>query len=87
MKKTGGAHNADRSDENPKRIQQRIGEIAFQQRTPSQDDGVGGVYNPDQHERAVRAEPAYEAETADAHQDAGQFHDFYVSTDKGIQQG
>jgi hypothetical protein len=87
MKKSGGARNADDADENPKRIQQRVGEIAFQQRAPSQDDGVCRIYNPNEHERALRAEPAHEAETADAHQDAGEFQDFYVFADKGIQQG
>jgi hypothetical protein len=87
MKKSGGAHNADDADENPKRIQQSVGEIAFQQRAPGQDDGVGGVKNPHEHERALRAEPAHKAETADAHHDARQFKGFYVFSDERIEQG
>jgi hypothetical protein len=87
MKKSGGARNADRADEDPKRIQQRVGEIAFQHGAPRQQHGVAGVDDPDEHERALRAEPAHDAETADAHQHAGQFKRFEIFANEKIQDG
>ena len=87
MKKSSSACDADRADENPKRIQQRVGEIAFQHGAPRQQHGVAGVNDPDQHERALRAEPAHEAETTDKHQHAGQFKRFKIFLDEKIDEG
>ena len=86
VKPAAGARDADRADEDPERIQQRVGEILFQNGAPRQQDGVNGVENPDEHERALRAEPAHEAEAADAHQHAGHFKRFYVFLDEKIYQ-
>jgi len=79
--------NADDANENPKRIQHKIGSVALDPGAPGEHDGVGGVENPDEHKRTFRPEPADEAEAENSHQYADQFDGFKVTDNKCIHAG
>jgi hypothetical protein len=79
--------NADDAHQNPKPIQHDVGGVAFERGTPGEHDGIRGVEDPNEHERAFRTQPTDEAETENAHQHTDHFDSFYVANDESIHAG
>ena len=59
--------DADQANQNPKPIQHHVGVVALEGGAPRQHDGIGGVENPNEHERASGSQPTDEAETENPH--------------------
>jgi hypothetical protein len=79
VKNVSGPQNTDDANENPKRVQCDVGVVAFDHGTSCQQDGVGRVEYPDEHERTFRPKPTDKAEAEDAHQYADHFDGFKVT--------
>ena len=67
MNDVASPQNADETHQNPKSVEQYIRFIPLESGAPGQHDGIRGVKNPDEHERALRSQPADETETENAH--------------------
>lgn len=61
------------ADQHPEEIEDRVGEILFEDDAPGKQDRVNRVENPNEQERAGWAKPTYETETEYAHEDADEF--------------
>ena len=85
MNKRTGAENADHADQDPEYVQQRVRLILFQDGAPGQHDRIGGVDDPDQHERTLGPHPADQTEAGNAHQDTGHLNRLQMLDDKPVQ--
>jgi hypothetical protein len=79
-----GSQHSDDADEDPKDVQNRVGVVLFQNRTPREQHGIDGIERPHKYEGAARPHPTDEAETEDTHQDADHFNSPDVSFDQAI---
>jgi hypothetical protein len=70
MNGTACSKYSDDADYHPEHIEDRVGEILFQDRTPRKHYCVNRVENPNEHERAGGTKPAYHAKTRYSHEDA-----------------
>lgn len=87
VKDVSRAQNADDAHQNPKCVQREIGGVALEPGTAGQHDGVYGVENPDEHERAFRPKPAHKAEAENPHQHARHLDGFDIAKNKRIHAG
>jgi hypothetical protein len=87
MQNVSCSQHPDDADQNPKCVEKNVGGIALARGAPCQDDGVRGIEDPDEHERALRPEPAHKAEAKNAHEHANHFDGFELAVDKYIHGG
>ncbi len=74
-----GPQHAHNAHQDPKGIEQRIGAVFFEDRTPSEQHRIDGVEEPDGQEWAFGTHPAYHTETADAHYHSQHFQLFQIA--------
>lgn len=74
MKSASCSKNTDDADNYPKNVEDGIGEIFFQDRTPCEHDCVDSIEDPHEHERASRTKPAHQAKTKYPHENAYEFN-------------
>ena len=87
MDKISRPQNSHQPNQHPKNIEQCICPVFLEDGTPRKQEGIDGVEDPHEHERTVGSEPADEAETEDAHDDADHFKDADMFQDKSIVRG
>jgi hypothetical protein len=82
VQEVSSTQNSDNANQNPKRIQHNIRGVTLERRTPCKHDGIGRIEEPDEHERTLRPEPAYQAEAEHSHEHACHFNGFNVLSDE-----
>jgi len=84
MQKVSSAQDSHDADEDPKRIEHDVGVVALEHGAPGEYDGIRGVEEPDEHERAVRSEPTDQTEAENPHQYADHLDGFQVTQNKCV---